>query len=264
MKRFKVGVLTNSLRLSPRDAISKAAELGADGFQIYTTGGEMDPDKMDKGQRADFKKFVADSGIELASLCGDIGAYSDSAANPERIPIEKKILELAADLGTGIVTSHIGVVPDDPEDAAFKTLHTALHEISEHAASVGVKFAIETGPEKAAILKKLLDAVNSPGLAVNLDPANLVMCVSDDPAAAVRVLKDYIVSTHAKDGMLPDPNNPGYKEVPLGEGDVNWDEYLGALEEIGFDGYLTIEREVGDDPATDIAAAIGFLRGKMA
>ena len=48
-------------------------------------------------------------------------------------------------------------------------------------------------------------------------------------------------------------------EKPLGEGSVDFGKYLTALREIGYDGYLTIEREVGANPSADIAAAVKFL-----
>jgi len=67
------------------------------------------------------------------------------------------------------------------------------------------------------------------------------------------------VHTHAKDGVF-DSGKTGHQEVPLGEGDVNFPHYLHALRETGFNGYLTIERECGDDPVADIAAAIAFLK----
>ena len=51
-----------------------------------------------------------------------------------------------------------------------------------------------------------------------------------------------------------------FEELPLGEGVVDFPAYLKALEEIGFKGFLTIEREVGEDPGRDIAAAVGFLK----
>ena len=50
-----------------------------------------------------------------------------------------------------------------------------------------------------------------------------------------------------------------FKEVPLGEGNVNFPEYLKALNSIGYNGFLTIEREVGNDPEKDIRSAINFL-----
>lgn len=110
--------------------------------------------------------------------------------------------------------------------------------------------------------------MNSTGVAVNLDPANLVMCSADDPVAAVYVLNEYIVHTHAKDGiMLFNPhdntiphNGPAFKELPLGCGGVDFTRYLKALDDIGYKGFLTIEREVGDNPEKDINLAAEYLR----
>jgi sugar phosphate isomerase/epimerase len=139
-------------------------------------------------------------------------------------------------------------------------------------------FAIETGPEIAIVLKGFLDGLDSKGVAVNLDPANFVMVTGDDPVKAVYTLKDYIVHTHAKDGrrlLVKDPeivygvieeeiqSSQSFIELPLGEGDVNFTEYLKALDDIGYKGFLTIEREVGDDPVTDIRNAITFLNQKI-
>jgi len=159
----------------------------------------------------------------------------------------------------------------------------ACRELGDYAASRGVTFAIETGPELALTLKGFLDAVNSRGIGVNMDPANLVMVTGDDPVQAVRTLGRYIVHTHAKDGVKLGPCDPVqvynafadhnvegldfgklFDEVPLGEGAVKWDEYLAALKEIGYRGFLTIEREVGNDPAADIRRAVEFLRAKIA
>lgn len=270
---FKIGVMSDSFRLEQRDGIRKAAELGADGVQVYMTA----PEKINKAERKDFRKFCADTGVELSALCGDVGAYHDAQANKERVARFKQILDLAKDVGTGVVTTHIGVVPENKNDPLYKVMLAAVREIAGYAAKVGVVAAVETGPEKATTLKKFLDDVGSKGMGVNLDPANLVMVVADDPVKAVLTLKDYIVHTHAKDGVqlwacdamqayhtgLPPEKGPAWKEVPLGEGSVKWDKYLAALEQIGFKGYLTIEREVGDDPAADIAKAIAFLKKKM-
>ena len=55
----------------------------------------------------------------------------------------------------------------------------------------------------------------------------------------------------------------GFQEVPLGEGEVDWKGYLHALKDIGFDGFLTIERECGEDPAADIVSAVLFLKSQL-
>ena len=55
-----------------------------------------------------------------------------------------------------------------------------------------------------------------------------------------------------------------FREVPLGKGSVDFPAYLKALEEIGYRGFLTIEREAGNDPAKDIGDAAEFLRTVIA
>ena len=137
-------------------------------------------------------------------------------------------------------------------------------ELAVYADNIGSIFAAETGTEKAPVLKRFLDSLGAKGLRVNYDPANLVMVAKDDPVAGVYELKDYIVHTHAKDGIVTAENNWGWLEVPLGKGGVDFDNYLKALNDIGYKGYLTIEREVGDTPADDILLAFKFLEEKLA
>ena len=110
----------------------------------------------------------------------------------------------------------------------------------------------------AARLREFLDSLGSTGVAVNYDPANLTMCVDDDAVKGVYELQKYIVHTHAKDGLRG--TQPPYKEVPLGQGDVDFGRYLAALEKVGYRGFLTIERECGADPAADIKLAADYLK----
>ena len=63
MGKLKVGVMIESFRLGVKDGLRKAAEIGADGFQIYVTAGEMDPDNMTRSARRDFLKFVENLGM---------------------------------------------------------------------------------------------------------------------------------------------------------------------------------------------------------
>ena len=277
MSRFPIGVIINSFRTDTVTAVKKAAEVGAQGFQVYATSGEMAPENMNAARIAEFKKLVADNGLVISALCGDLGGggFSFADRNPEKIEKSKRIIDLAKELDTNVVTTHIGVVPEDKNHDRYKVMQEACFELSRYADSIGAHFAIETGPETSAVLKDFLDSLGSTGVGVNLDPANLVMVTGDDPVGAVYNLKDYIVHTHAKDGkqiFYKDPEivyglkkdviitEDSFLEVPLGEGSVKWPEYLNALEDIGYKGFLTIEREVGDDPERDIKAAVEFLK----
>ncbi len=261
----KIGVIINSFRLGTRDGIKKAAELGADGFQIYCTKGDMAPEAMDAAGREEFKQFVADQGLVISALCGDMGkGFLDAEVNKETVPRSKEFVDLAVDLDTKVITTHIGHLPDDENTPEWEIGLAAIQKLSESADSKGAYFATGIGPESPVVLKKFLDKITSNGIKANFDPANFVMCGPFDHIGGVEVLKDYIVHTHAKDGVCLMKGEGGernsYLEVPLGEGGVAWKYYLKALDDIGYDGFLTIEREVGDDPAADIAKAISFLK----
>ncbi|NQX65153.1 sugar phosphate isomerase/epimerase [Paenibacillus alba] len=282
-----IGIMVDSLRLGVRDGLKKAKELGADGVQIYAVSGEMDPALLTPQARKELKDYIASLGLSISALCGDLGGhgFQDQAANAAKIEKSKRILDLAVDLGTKVVTTHIGVVPEQTNDPIYEVMLNACEELGVYANSLGAYFAVETGPEPAAHLKNFLDALSTNGVSVNFDPANMVMVTGDDPVQGVLTLKDYIVHTHVKDGLRlrqADPrevygslgyqpmshaniaeaaaSGPYYRELALGEGHVDFQKYFEALEAINYSGYLTIEREVGEQPEVDIANAIAFIR----
>lgn len=279
MYDFSIGVMLESFRQPTQVALKKAREVGAKGIQMYAVSGEHAPEALAGAKRRELLDMVKSEGLVFSALCGDLGkGFHNLGLNPELIEKSKRILDLAKDLETDIVTTHIGVVPEDPGHERYKIMQEACFQLAEYADSVGAHFAIETGPETSAVLKGFLDGLHSTGVAVNLDPANLVMVTGDDPVQAVHNLKDYIVHTHAKDGVrnyYRDPEevyglveaemlaSPSFAELPLGQGGVDFGNYLKALDEIGYHGFLTIEREVGDDPEKDIRLAVDFLNGLM-
>ncbi len=279
MYQFPIGIMLDSLRTDAAAAIQKAAELGAGGLQMYATSGEFAPENMSAQKRRELLDMVKSHGLVFSALCGDLGqGFGNAEQNPALIEKSKRILDLAKDLETNVVTTHIGVIPSDCKHPRYAVMQAACAELSRYADSIDAHFAVETGPEPAETLKNFLDSLGSHGVAVNLDPANFVMVTGDDPVRAVYTLRDYIVHTHAKDGIKLADGDPEaiygeiedviqagdyFRELPLGEGDLPFADYLHALEDIGYRGSLTIEREVGENPAQDIALAIKFLHAQM-
>lgn len=281
MKPFHVGAMLESFNLPIPEALKAAKELGVEGIQVYATYGELSPKKLVGQARKDFLNLVKDHGLVISALCGDLGhGFGNAQENPQLVEDSKRIVDLAKELETDVITTHIGVVPADPKHPRYAVMQDACGQLAEYADSVQAHFAVETGPETSAVLGNFLDGLHSTGVGVNLDPANLVMVTGDDPAGAVHRLKKYIVHTHAKDGKKLFDKNPeiiyglvaddalvtdeAFIELPLGDGDVPWERYLAALEEIGYKGFLTIERECGDNPLADIKKAADFLKAYIA
>ncbi|MDD4124646.1 MAG: TIM barrel protein [Eubacteriales bacterium] len=281
-KRFKIGVMTDSFRTPFAEALDKAVEVGAEGIQLYVTGGEMLYSSFTPEKIAITNRQLKERNLVVSAVCGDFGGhgFESEEENKQKIPASKQVADLAKALGSGVVTTHIGVVPED-KSGNYEIMKAACKEIGDYAANIGVTFAIETGPEKPETLRDFIIDVGSEGIGVNLDPANLVMVTDADPVQAVYTLKDFIVHTHAKDGVILQKTEPKriytffaeggiedmrmedyFREVPLGEGSVDFDAYLKALDDIGFDGFLTIERECGANPFADIKKAADFLNSR--
>ena len=272
---MKIGVITDCLKLPLAEGIPLAAKLGFSGVQIYATGGEFSPDSLTAEQKAAYKAQLAECGLEISALCGDMGGhgFEIAADNPERVEKTKRIIDLAVEFGAKAVTTHMGVIPADKADPKYAVMLAALTECGLYAASKGVTMAIETGPETAPTLLQFLQDTKG-GVGVNLDPANFVMVTGQDPVEAVELLGEYIVHTHVKDGKMLKKTDPAiiyncfaeggiealnvadyFLETPLGEGQVDFPAYIDALRRAGFDGYLTVERETGADPVADIQLA---------
>lgn len=277
---MKIGVITDCFKLPLDESIKLAGKLGFDGIQIYATTGEFSPEVLTTERKSEVRSLLMENHLEISALCGDMGGYGFQieSDNTERIQKTKRIIDLAEEFEVGVITTHIGVIPENKDNPRYSVMLDAMCKCGEYAADKKITLAIETGPEKASTLLSFLQDTNG-GIGVNLDPANFVMVTGQDPVEAVQVLGKYIVHTHAKDGVMLKQTDPEiiydcfakggiealnvadyFLETPLGDGDVDYAKYINALRGIGYDGYLTIERETGENPISDIQKSLNTLR----
>ncbi len=280
---MKIGAMVESFRLGFRGGVEKAASLGIKGIQAYVTHGELFVDEMTEAKAKEALDIVKSNGLVVSALCGDFGhGFMNEESNKIYVEKSKRALDLAKLFECDVVTTHIGTVPTE-ENETKEIMRKACRELALYGDSVGASFAVETGPETGKTLGEFLDSLGAGGVRVNFDPANLVMCVDDRPENALKYLGKYVVHTHAKDGIMLKKKveeaisigkeaqehqamlemGHKYLELPLGKGDVNFDVYLPALAATGFNGFLTIEREVGENAVADIAMAVDFLKEKL-
>ena len=257
---MKIGVIPDSFQVPFKEAVILARDLGVQGLQPYVTRGELAPENLTKEDRRDILKYVKDNGLVFSALCADFGLnFKAKGENEEGIRRTMAMMDLALDFDTHVITTHIGKVPEDVNCVEYANMVDTIEKLGRYGDQIGVAFATETGPEKALPLRAILEKADTKSAKVNLDPANFVMCSAQDPVEAVHILRDYIVHTHAKDGVMnPDGT---YTEYKLGDGGVPFPEYVAALKEIGYDGFPTIEREAGATRFDDIRHAVKFLRG---
>ena len=277
---MKIGVITDCFKLPLADSIKLAGQMGFDGIQVYATTGEFSPAVLSAERKSEIKSLLKENNLVISALCGDMGGHGFEIAEDNQIRIQKTkdIIDLAEEFGVSVITTHIGVIPSDKTEPRYKVMLDAMTECGKYAACKGVTLAIETGPESAKTLLAFLEDIPE-GVGVNLDPANFVMVTDQDPVQAVNLLGKYIVHTHAKDGVLLKKTDPKiiydcfatggiealnvadyFLETPLGQGKVDFKSYIAALRDAGFDGFLTIERETGENPTKDIELAMSTLK----
>jgi L-ribulose-5-phosphate 3-epimerase len=143
MVDFKIGVIVDSFKLDIKAGIQKAKEIGASGIQVYATDGPMAPENLTTAQRKDFLDIVTSNGLVVSALCGDLGSgFADRENNGWKIEKSKRIMDLAMELNTNIITTHIGVVPEDPKHPRWSVLQEACEALGEYGDKTGAYFAI--------------------------------------------------------------------------------------------------------------------------
>lgn len=177
-----------------------------------------------------------------------------------RVANYKKISDFAKKVGIPAVQGHCGFIPENPNDPLFGEVVAAIREVAAYCKGNGQNFRCETGQETPITLLRAIRDVGLDNVGVNFDAANLILYGKANPVDAVDILGPYIQGVHAKDGLYPtEPRNLG-KEVPIGEGKVNFPVLVGKLKAIGYTNPLTIEREIrGEKQTADILAAKAYL-----
>lgn len=122
----------------------------------------------------------------------------------------------------------------------------------------------ETGQETPVTLKRAIQDIEKTlgkgNVGINLDPANLIMYGKANPVDALEVFGEYVRGIHGKDGMYPTDGHYLGAEMPLGQGKVNYPAFIAKLKEVGYDGDITIEREItGEEQKKDIMMAKEIL-----
>jgi sugar phosphate isomerase/epimerase len=162
----------------------------------------------------------------------------------QRIAHFKQASDFAKKLGIPALHTHFGFIPENPNDPAYKDVLPALREVASYLKGNGQMMLYETGQETPITLLRAITDVGLDNQFVNLDTANLILYGKGNPVDALDVIGKLVRGTHAKDGLFPtDPKKLG-EEVPIGQGKVDFPKLIARLKKLGYDGPLTIEREI--------------------
>ncbi len=183
----------------------------------------------------------------------------------QRIEMLLRGCDFAKAMGVQDVVMHVGYISEFPSSDDFQSLARALWYVADYFKKQGQYFLFETGQETPIALLRLIETVGIDSLAINLDPSNLITGGKANPIDALTVFGKYVKGVHAKDGRYPtvgcqDGKYSNGVQTPLGEGHVDYPRFIAKLREVGYDGPLTIEREItGEQQRLDIIEGKKYL-----
>lgn len=177
-----------------------------------------------------------------------------------RLEILKKGSDFAKIAGVDSITTHVGFIPENPNDPVYSDLIVTIIDLIRYCKSNEQYFCFETGQETPVTLLRTIEDIGEYNIGINLDPANLIMYGKANPVDALDVFGKYVRGVHAKDGEYPTTGRELGKEKSLGTGKVNYPLFIFKLKSLGYKGALTIEREItGPKQIEDIKKAIELL-----
>lgn len=213
-----------------------------------------------------FAGFEGESYADIPTVQRTVGLVP-AETRDERLAELKQIVDFGTHLQVEPIGLHIGFVPHDRESADYREVVESTRSICDYCGERGHTVHLETGQEPANVLIGFLEDVQRDNLFINFDPANMILYGCGEPLEALQTVGKYVRSVHCKDAKWSDkPGETWGTEVPVGKGDVDFPRYLAVLQELGYDGPLTVEREIPQEPdrqVAEIATATERLRTWM-
>jgi L-ribulose-5-phosphate 3-epimerase len=252
---LKKGLCYGGLRrdLEPREAFERARAAGFDGIELGLNGEGrvgLPPPYNEPDQAAELARSV---GLELPSVSGpgfvDLFPRETEEILPEIVARTERGCQAARALGATAMLQIPGFVqiawdPKSPVisyDVAWDRALAIYRALAPIAERHGVCLCVENVWNRFLLspleMRQFVDAIGSPAVRVYFDVGNQL--VNGFPEQWIRILGPRIGRIHLKDFRSAIGNLNGF--VMLLEGDVDWAAVMGAVSEIGYDGYLTAE-----------------------
>ena len=220
------------------------------------------------------KNLTEENGVTISAFwCGWEGPcvwnFYDGQITLGLVPPEYRTMRIknlcdgadfAKKLGVTNVVTHMGFIPENPNDPQFAPFCVAVRQVAEHLKKNGQYLLFETGQETPVTMLRCFEKVGMDNLGVNLDTANVILYGKANPVDALDVFGKYVRNIHAKDGLYPTNGHDLGREVRIGDCKVDFEALFKKLHELEYDSYVTIEREIeGEQQTEDIRHAKKYL-----
>lgn len=276
MKSYPIGVMITCRRDTDLTLeIQKAKDLELDSCQLSIWDTSL---FLDDAYAAHVRDVIANADFRITTLwAGWSGPCEwNFTAGPatiglvpaayrfQRLQELKNASDFAEKIGVSLVATHVGFLPENPDDPDFNGTVAALRNLCQYMKAKKQFFLFETGQETPVTMLRTIQAIGTDNIGINFDTANLLLYGKGNALDALDVFGQYVMDTHIKDGFYPTDGMKLGRQVPVGEGKANVGAVVRKLDEIGYTGTFTIEREItGEQQTRDIATARDLLRAEF-
>lgn len=267
---MKIGTMICFEKDSFEKKILDLKKLGFNSFQLQS----WEPEKWTDENAELIKSVLKKYDVEISAFwCGWGGPrmwnFYDGPLTLGLVPPDYRQMRIknlcdgadfAKKIGVTDVITHMGYIPENPNDENFNSFCIAAREVAKHLQANEQYLLFETGQETPVTMLRSFEKIGTENLGINLDTANLILYGKANPVDALDVFGKYVRNMHAKDGFYPTNGHDLGKEARLGDGKVDFNALFKKLHELGYDSYVTIEREIdGDKQIEDILYAKKYL-----
>ena len=249
------------------EAIRRIAAIGYDGVEIGCAAPHAWPAYLSKERRAELRNLLEASGLQAVSLLPTPGGgpgFNPASPLPEEreatVRYYNEVIDLASDLGAKKVLYIAGwQIFGTSRQQAWDRTKNCLDLIASHADKKGITIVVEPTAAATNLIEtaddamELMRSVARDNVKVMFDTLH-ALYRNEIPADYVRAIRDDLVHIHVSDS----------NRVIPGEGRVDWIGLMQALNECGYDGYLTMEIGLDSrtaDPDQIARTALKFLKG---
>jgi len=252
---MKIGAMDNVLQKPWHELFDAAACLGFDGVELDLRAATyLDSDVWSAAGRKSLKERSARAGVEIASVCmADVaGLMVKPDTYAQGIRALADLRRFCDELGAGVILFPMIPGSDETEtfDSWVKGFQAAFTQSAGCQARVGMESVGRAGCSAERMLA-VMQAVGSSYLGTYYDVGNAAFQGFDN-FEQIAQLGNRIFQVHMKE-----------IRAEMGEGVLDFPALIAALEKIGYDGYLVLETNAGDDPAKNAARNLAFLRNLL-
>lgn len=257
MSHLRISITLETIGQPIRTGVGIAAKAGCEGL-VFDATNTLSPVQLSDTGRREVRQLLLSHRLQLVALrCPLRRGLDELDGLDARLERLRQAMTLANDLGPRLVIMGIGPIPEKEDDPIRQRMKSALGDLLRYADRIGCRIALDAGFEAPEVLVEFIRSFDTGSLGSSVDPATLLM-EKLPLEGSLRVLAGSVWHCYARDAVSRRLDR-GAREVALGQGDIDWFAWLGALEEIGYTSWLTIRQGAFTQPAVEAQAAVQFL-----